>query len=103
MTSTRAAVMTALAGLGGVLAMLMLLNNTYRTQKTNRCAARILREDAAAGSVTDGKVEMAAIVEVLGGVQVVEYIDADPDTAHRLPARQPALVPHMKSRQHVVA
>jgi hypothetical protein len=96
-TSTKAAVMTALAGFGGVLAMLALLNASLRSQRSARCPARILLEEAASD------VEMAAIVEVAGGVQIVEYIDADPDTAHRLPAVQPVLVPHVKTRQHAVA
>lgn len=99
--------MSALAGLAGLLAMFALLNNGLRLQRKSRCPGRALREQAASEAggapAASRPVELAAIVEVAGGVQVIEYVDVNPDAAHSGPVRQPVLAGHHKSREHAVA
>lgn len=104
MNSQRAAaMMTALAGVAGLLGMFTLLNTGLRKQRTARCPGRALREQAAAEAGSPHDLELAAVLEVAGGVQVIEYVDAGPDPAHSGPVRQPVLAGHHKSRHPVAA
>lgn len=83
--------------------MLTVMNSGLRSQRTAKCPGRAMREAAVAGADVPvaATVELGAIVEVAGGVQVIEFIDPPPDTAHALPVVRPILRPHHKDKHPV--